>query len=81
MAATCHFCDARVVGETCGSCGRDQAARRRVCAKCKKMTPVAEPQCSHCGQTFRNELRWKIPVIMIMFVVAIGVSVAVRLNL
>jgi len=43
------------------------------------MTPLNEPTCSHCGQAIKSELRWKIPVIILMFVVAIGVSVAVRL--
>jgi hypothetical protein len=42
------------------------------------MTPLNEPACCHCGQAIRSELRWKVPVIILMFVVAIAVSVAVQ---
>jgi hypothetical protein len=44
------------------------------------MTPLNEAACSHCGQAIRCELRWKVPVIILMFAVAIGVSVAEPLH-
>jgi len=43
------------------------------------MTPLNEPACSHCGTKIRSEMRWKIPVIIIMFLAAFVVSTAVQL--
>jgi hypothetical protein len=43
------------------------------------MTPIAEPACCHCGERRTSELRWKIPVIIALFVVAIVLSIVLRL--
>jgi len=77
----CPFCDDVAGGDPCGACGRAPTASRRLCPSCKKMSPLDEPECSHCGKLFRNELRWKVPVIIIMFVAAIAASVIVRILL
>jgi len=74
----CPFCSNAEGGNPCGLCGRAPTASRKVCAACKKMTPLDEPQCSHCGTALRSELRWKIPVIVAMFVAAISVSAIVE---
>ena len=77
--SACPFCDDPSGGEPCGACGRAPNIGRRPCPACKKMTPLNEPACSHCEQAIRSEMRWKVPVIILMFVTAIGVSLAVRL--
>ena len=76
----CPFCDDVRGGQPCGTCGRapDPDLSRRPCPACQQMTPLNEPACCHCGQTIRSELRWKVPVIILMFVVAIAVSVLVQ---
>ena len=48
---------------------------RRVCDACKKMTPLAEPGCVHCGGKAASEMAWKVPVIVAMFVGAVILSV------
>ena len=78
-ARPCPFCGAEVAGGRCPGCGRDVTARRRVCPRCHRMTPADEPVCSHCGAAFRSELRWKIPLIIALFVLAFIVAVALQL--
>lgn len=70
MTSTCPFCEGEVRERVCTSCGRDAMAIRRVCHACGKMTPSSEATCCHCGRAFRSDLRWKIPVIIALFVVA-----------
>jgi len=43
------------------------------------MSPTAEPDCCHCGTPFKSELRWKIPLIIGIFVVAIVLSVVIQI--
>jgi len=75
----CPFCEAKTAGNPCEGCGRDTTARRRACPKCHKMSPFGEATCCHCGHEFRNEMRWKIPAIIVMFVAATAAAVAVEL--
>ena len=75
----CPFCLAELHGDRCDKCGRDPTATRNVCPACKKMTPTAEPRCSHCGAGRTSELRWKIPLIIAVFAVAIALSIAIQL--
>lgn len=76
---TCPFCNNPAGGQPCGACGRSPAAPRRPCPACKNMTPLNEPTCSHCSMKIRSELRWKIPVIIVMFVAAFIAAIAVQL--
>lgn len=71
---TCPFCESETFETVCASCGRDISATRRICANCSKMTPTVEKVCCHCGTPIANELAWKIPLIVFMFVVAFVVS-------
>jgi RNA polymerase subunit RPABC4/transcription elongation factor Spt4 len=77
--STCPFCERESEGGICAHCGRDPTGRRRVCDDCKKITPSGEPICCHCGKRFRTELAWKIPAIIVMFVVAAVLSVVIRI--
>ena len=48
---------------------------QRVCASCKQLSPKTDPACAHCGTTFRSDMRWKIPLIVLLFVLAFVVSI------
>jgi RNA polymerase subunit RPABC4/transcription elongation factor Spt4 len=74
----CPFCGGSATATRCGACNRDPSAPRVVCAHCKKMTPTAEPGCCHCGELRKSELRWKVPLIIALFVIAFAISIAVR---
>ncbi len=74
---TCPFCEVENPGNPCSNCKRDPTARRKVCAACKKMTPLAEENCCHCGAKQFSEMRCKIPTIIIMFVTVFVVSTIV----
>lgn len=76
----CPFCDTPSTSQTCPSCGRDTTARRRRCAGCGRFSPTTEATCLNCGAPFRSELRWKIPLIILLFVVAIVISILLRLG-
>jgi hypothetical protein len=43
------------------------------------MTPTAEPGCCHCGERRTSEMRWKVPLIIGIFLVAIVLSIVLRL--
>jgi hypothetical protein len=43
------------------------------------MFPTAEKRCFHCGETIGNELSWKIPLIIGLFVAAFVIAVAVQI--
>lgn len=76
----CPFCGAPRDGDLCPSCHRDGRARRRVCATCGQVTPVAEPVCCRCGEKARSDLRWKLPVIVLIFAAALALAILVRLG-
>jgi len=40
---------------------------------------VAEPACCHCRQPFKSELRWKVPLIIGLFIAAIILSIVVQI--
>lgn len=75
----CPFCAAPAAARFCGSCGRDTTAARRPCVKCRRMVPSGERGCWNCGAAFRSDLRWKIPLIIFLFVLAFVVSVLLAL--
>ncbi len=78
-ARRCPFCEAGAPGAQCPSCGRNTTAPRRPCKTCGRMTPAAEAACWNCGAVVRSELRWKVPVIVLLFVAACILSVLLRL--
>ncbi|MCA9185592.1 MAG: hypothetical protein R3E01_29490 [Pirellulaceae bacterium] len=47
-----------------------------VCPQCEQFNPVGASRCRHCGSTFVNELTWKIPVIVLIFLAAIALGIA-----
>lgn len=76
---TCPFCSAPAAGKFCGSCGRDTNAPRRPCVKCRRMIPSHERACWNCGATFKSDMRWKVPLIVFLFLLAFVVSVLLAL--
>lgn len=71
----CPFCGSPAPDQICASCGRDTTAPRRPCPKCGRLTPSTEQTCWNCGATFTSEMRWKIPLIIGLFVLAFALSV------
>ncbi len=63
----------------CGQCGRDPSAPRRPCLKCGRVTPSAEPACMSCGAIYKSDMRWKIPLIVALFLFSFVLSVAAAL--
>jgi hypothetical protein len=43
------------------------------------MVPSSEPACPKCGAAFRSDLRWKIPLIVLLFLLAFVISVLLAL--
>jgi hypothetical protein len=75
----CPFCGVPAAAQFCGSCGRDTTAPRRPCGKCRRMVPSSERTCWNCGADFRSDLRWKIPLIVFLFLLAFFISVLLAL--
>ena len=53
-------------------------ATQRVCKGCGMLSPAAGAACEHCGAAFKSDLRWKVPVIILMFVAAIVLSIILQ---
>ena len=53
---------------------------QRVCGSCRELTPRGAPACAACGEPFRSALRWKVPLIALLFVLALAVSLAIELR-
>ncbi len=77
-ALPCAFCGTTTDQVRCQACQRDPRGARRVCSRCKKNTPSAEKTCMHCGVGATSDLGWKIPLIVVLFLLAFAVAVAVR---
>jgi hypothetical protein len=75
----CPFCGGTTNQQVCNWCGRDTTAPRRPCPKCRRMATTYEPACWNCGAKFTNEMGWKIPLIILIFVLATILSVVIRL--
>ncbi|MDF1737801.1 MAG: hypothetical protein P1U86_01480 [Verrucomicrobiales bacterium] len=43
------------------------------------MSPTNEQECCHCGVAIKSELRWKIPLIIGLFLAAITLSIILQL--
>ncbi len=71
----CIFCGGKTHRNRCIKCQRDQSVKRLVCRNCNEMTPSAEPECCHCGEAIKSELRWKIPLIIAIFAISFMISV------
>lgn len=74
----CPFCGGTTDLPRCVWCGRDPTAPRRPCPKCRRMVPTNEPACWNCGSKFKSDLNWKIPLIILLFVLAIVLSILIR---
>ena len=77
-AITCPFCGSTGPGTQCLGCNRDKTTPRRICTACKAQTPSHEPRCHACGHQQASELRWKIPLIVAMFIAAFIISVLIH---
>jgi hypothetical protein len=42
------------------------------------MVPSYEPACWNCGAKLKSDLNWKIPLIILMFALAIALSILIR---
>lgn len=74
----CPFCRMPATMRFCETCGRDTTAPRRPCPRCGYMVPSNEPTCWNCGTQFRSEMWWKIPLIILLFLIAIVLSLVIR---
>ena len=74
----CPFCGGTTNQQRCGWCGRDTTAPRRPCKNCLRMVPSYEPACWNCGAKLKSDLNWKIPLIILMFALAIALSILIR---
>jgi len=74
----CPFCGSQVTGPQCQTCRRDPRAARRICSNCKKQTPNTEPKCMHCQVAKGNDMGWKIPLIVLMFIIAFAIAIAAQ---
>jgi hypothetical protein len=43
------------------------------------VTPTAEPACLSCGSVFKSDMRWKVPLIVALFLLSFVLSVVVAL--
>ena len=74
----CPFCGSPSPELRCPTCGLDTTAPRRPCPNCKRMIPTANTFCSNCGAKFKGEMRWKVPLIILIFVIFFILSVLIR---
>jgi hypothetical protein len=74
----CPYCGVPTSGQVCTSCGRDTTAPRRICRQCGRITPLSEPNCLACGKIPANDLAWKIPLLIGIYVVVIIILVAIN---
>jgi hypothetical protein len=74
----CPFCGTATASSRCERCARDPRSPRRICANCQRQTPTAEPVCMHCGVAKANDLRWKIPLIILLFLIVFAISLAIH---
>jgi RNA polymerase subunit RPABC4/transcription elongation factor Spt4 len=72
----CPYCGSAAPAQICPTCRRDTTARRRVCSQCGRITPSNELACLACHKHFPNEMAWKVPLIIVLFIVSIIVSAA-----
>lgn len=71
----CPFCETLNVQSLCKKCGRDVTAPRRLCTHCQRMTPMNEENCAHCKARQTSDLRWKVPLIVGIFLLAFILSI------
>ena len=69
MESYCPFCKSPAAPPRCARCGRDPTAPRRQCQGCQQMTPVGEPPCMHCGAHAKNDVVWKLPLLLLVALV------------
>jgi hypothetical protein len=74
----CPYCGAPASGQVCTSCRRDTTAPRRVCRQCGRITPLSESRCLACGKIPTNDLAWKIPLLIGIYIVVIVILVAIN---
>jgi predicted amidophosphoribosyltransferase len=75
----CPFCGTPAIAQFCGACGRDTTGPRRPCGKCGRMVPSKERSCWNCGTVFKSDMRWKIPLIVLLFLLAFAISIVIAL--
>lgn len=70
----CPFCSEPAPERICGDCKRDTTMPRHPCKICRMIVPNSETHCWHCGAPVRSELRWKLPVIILVFVIVMLIN-------
>jgi hypothetical protein len=43
------------------------------------LTPTAERACWNCGAAFKSDMRWKVPLIVVLFLLSFVLSVVLAL--
>jgi hypothetical protein len=43
------------------------------------MVPTGERACWNCGAAFKSDMRWKIPLIVLLFLLAFVISILLAL--
>jgi hypothetical protein len=43
------------------------------------VTPTAERICWNCGEVFKSDMRWKVPLIVAIFLLSFILSIALAL--
>jgi hypothetical protein len=43
------------------------------------VTPTAERACWNCGAVFKSDMRWKVPLIVALFLLSFALSVALAI--
>lgn len=76
----CPFCgNQQATADHCSACNRNPSLPRRVCSACNRVSPSSEAACMHCKRAFGSEMSWKVPLIVLLFVAAIVISVALQM--
>ncbi len=50
----------------------------RICPHCKQQTPGDQKVCVNCGHAPSSDLFWKVPLIVLLFVVAFAIAIAIN---
>ncbi len=75
----CPFCKIPSDQPICIRCGHSITAARRRCSKCGQMSPTTEPTCVQCHARFVSEWAWKVPLIILLVVLAMVVPILIEL--
>jgi RNA polymerase subunit RPABC4/transcription elongation factor Spt4 len=50
----------------------------RVCSHCGQQTPGDQKVCASCGRAQSNDMWWKVPLIILLFLIAFGLAFSIK---